>query len=37
LNELAKGKYFKLSGLSISNDNQLATYAVDLVEEEFIL
>ena len=31
-NELAKGKkYFKLSGLSISNDNQLATYAIDLV------
>jgi oligopeptidase B len=31
-NELAKGqKYFNLSGLSISNDNQLATYAVDLV------
>jgi oligopeptidase B len=31
-NELAKGKkYFKLSGLSISNDNKLATYAVDLV------
>jgi oligopeptidase B len=31
-NELAKGKkYFKLSGLSISEDNQLATYAIDLV------
>jgi oligopeptidase B len=31
-NELAKGKkYFKLSGLSISDDNQLATYAIDLV------
>jgi oligopeptidase B len=31
-NELAKEqKYFNLSGLSISNDNQLATYAVDLV------
>ena len=31
-NELAKGKkYFKLSGLSISNDNQFATYAVDSV------
>lgn len=31
-NELAKGeKYFNLSGLSISNDNQLATYAVDLI------
>jgi oligopeptidase B len=24
-------KYFKLSGLSISDDNQLATYAIDLV------
>ncbi|WP_016990405.1 S9 family peptidase [Flavobacterium sp. ACAM 123] len=31
-NELAKGKkYFKLSGLSISEDNQLASYAIDLV------
>ncbi|WP_106357409.1 S9 family peptidase [Flavobacterium granuli] len=31
-NELAKGhKYFKLSGLSISVDNQYATYALDLV------
>jgi oligopeptidase B len=29
-NELGK-KYFKLSGLSISDDNQLATYAIDLV------
>jgi protease II len=37
-NELAKGKkYFKLSGLSISDDNQLATYAIDLVGKEFIL
>jgi oligopeptidase B len=31
-NELAEGhKYFKLSGLSISVDNQYATYALDLV------
>lgn len=31
-NELAIGhKYFQLSGLSISNDNQLAAYAVDTV------
>ena len=31
-NELAEGhKYFKLSGLSISIDNQYATYALDLV------
>ena len=31
-NELAKGhKYFQLSGLSISIDNQLAAYAVDTV------
>ncbi|MFT5963428.1 MAG: oligopeptidase B [Flavobacterium sp.] len=31
-NELAKGKkYFNLSGLSISIDNQFATYAVDTV------
>ena len=31
-NELAKGhKYFKLSGLSISVDNQYATFALDLV------
>jgi oligopeptidase B len=30
-NELAEGhKYFKLSGLSISIDNQYATYALDL-------
>ncbi|UQD57313.1 S9 family peptidase [Flavobacterium sp. K5-23] len=31
-NEMAKDKkYFKLSGLSISTDNQFATYAIDVV------